>query len=166
MQEEIHHQNDQGEGDQKRYNDLLYALRDRERRVEGGDIFHILREALLHLSHQLADAGSGVDRVRARELVDGYDGGRFPIQPTCFGIVLGTKFDASDVADTDGSAHGRFAQDDLSELFRRHQTALRKNRAGKLLPLRCGRAAHLPSRVDGVLRLNGAYDLRDCNAKF
>ena len=166
LQEDVDHQDHQREGDQKRYDDFLHAFGDRARRIQRDDEIQVFREALLHLGHQLIDAGGSIDRVRARQLVGGNDGARLSVETACDAIVLRTQLDSSDIADPDDPAVGRFAHHDLSEFFRRHKAALRENRVGKFLAFGRRLAARLPGRVHGVLRLNGADDFRDGDAEL
>ena len=146
--------------------DFLHAFRDRARGVQRDDVIHVLREALLHLRHQLLDAGGCIDCVRARQLVGGNDGAGFSIKAAGDAVVLGTQFDSSHIADPHDSAVGRLAHHDLSEFFRRHKTALRQNRVREFLALGGGLAPRLSRRVHGVLRLNSADDFRDGNAEL
>jgi hypothetical protein len=39
--------------------------------VKRDDVIHVVREALLHLGHELADACGRLDGIGARQLVDG-----------------------------------------------------------------------------------------------
>ena len=55
----------------------------------------------------------------------------------------------------------RGAQDDVAEFLLRHEPALRAHRVGEFLAGRAGPAADLAGRVDGVLAVDGADDLRD-----
>ena len=99
-------------------------------------------------------------------MVGGDDGAGLSIETSGDAIVLRTQLDASDIADADGSAVGRLANHDLSEFFRRRQAALGENRVGKFLALGRRFAARFAGRVHGVLRLNGADDFRDGDAKL
>ena len=55
----------------QRLDDLLDALRDRQRRIEGVDEVEVARESLAQQIHLFADAGGDFERVRARRLEDG-----------------------------------------------------------------------------------------------
>ncbi len=57
----------------------------------------------------------------------------FAIKTSRHAVVLGTQLDSGHIADAHDSAVRRFADDDLSELFRGRQAALRENRIGKFL---------------------------------
>ncbi len=76
-------------------------------------------------------------------------------------VVLRAQFDASHVFDADNPGFRGFAQNDLFELFRRSQAALRANRVSEGLAFGNRLAAHLPGGIDGVLGLNGADNFRD-----
>jgi len=77
--EQVDHKDHQGESDYKGFGHLLHSFRNRECLVERDGVIHILREALLHLSHQLPNAGHGLNRVGSRQLINGNSGRRFSI---------------------------------------------------------------------------------------
>ena len=73
LQEEVDHQDHQHDGDQKGFDDFLHTFGNGARLIKRYGVIHIIREALLHLGHQLSDAGGRLDRIRAGQLVDGDD---------------------------------------------------------------------------------------------
>ena len=88
---------------------------------------HVLGKALFHLRHQFLDPGSGVDRVRAGQLIARNNGARPPVKTAGDAIVLGAKLDAGHVVHPDGAAVGSLANHDVAEFFRRDEAALRQN---------------------------------------
>src|SRR4029077_20805217 len=74
LEKEIDDNDDQQDSDKKGLNDFFHALGDSARLVERDGVFHVLRKALLHLRHQRSDSGGSFDSVRARQLIDGYNG--------------------------------------------------------------------------------------------
>ena len=74
-------------------------------------------------------------------------------------VDLGAELDACDVAKMKDGAVGVRAQDDVAELLRRDETALRANGVGKLLAIGDGLAADLTGGVDVVLRGEGVDDV-------
>ena len=76
------------------------------------------------------------------------------------------QLDSSHVFHPNGPAIRRLAHDDVAELFRRSQAALRQHRVSKLLVAGSGLAAHLAGRIHGVLRLDGVGHLRDRDAEL
>ena len=105
LQEEVDHQDHQHDGDQEGFDDLLHAFGHRARLVKRYGVIHIFREALLHLGHQLADAGGGLDRIGAGQLVDGDDGGGLTIQAADNAVVLRAQFDSGDVFHSNDCRH-------------------------------------------------------------
>ncbi len=90
LQEEVHHQDHQRERDQKRYHDFLDSFGDRARGIQRHDEIQVVGEALLHLRHELLDAGGSIHCVRPRQLVRGNDGARLTIEASSDAVVLGT----------------------------------------------------------------------------
>src|SRR6266478_5209599 len=164
LQEEIDHQDDQDDSDQERDNDLLYAFRNCARLVKRYGVIHVLREALLHLGHQLSDASGGLDRIGTWQLVDRDNDGGLAIQATDNAVVLCAQLDAGNVFHANGTAIWRLAHDHVFELFRGRQAALRKHGISKLLVRESWLAAHLTSGIDRVLRLHRTDDVRDRDA--
>ena len=166
LQEQVDDKDHQHDGDQKGFNDLLHAFRNGASLVKRYGIIHVFREALLHLGHQLSDACGRLDRIGAGQLVDRNDRGGFAIQAADNAVVLSAQLDARDVFHANDSAIRGLADDDVSEFFRRSQTALSKNGIGELLVLGSRLAANLAGRVHRVLRLDGVDDLRHRDAQL
>ena len=133
LQEQIHHHGDQHDSDQNRGHDILNAFGDRFGGIQRDHVIHILREALLSVFHQLADAFGRLHRVAARQLVHRDDGAGLAVDAPGERIILRAQFNARHIANAHGSAIGQFADDDIAELFRRGQAALRAHRIGVLL---------------------------------
>ena len=74
-------------------------------------------------------------------------------------VGLIAQLDACDVAQVQDRAVGVGAENDVAELFRRDQPALRADGVGELLALGNGLAADLAGGVDVVLRLDGGDDV-------
>ena len=166
LQEEVDHKDHQHEGDQKGFNNLLHAFGHGARLVKRYDVIHVLREALLHLGHQLADAGGRLDRIGTGQLVNGDDCGGLAIQAVDNAVILRAQFDPGDVFHADDSAIRRFTDDDVFKLLRRRQTALSENGIRELLARRSRFAASLTSRIHRVLLLNRVDDLSDGDAQL
>ena len=75
-------------------------------------------------------------------------------------IVLRPHLNTSDVLDSHDAAIWRSADNDLFELLRRSQSALRPDRVREFLALWRGLAADLTRWIHRVLRLNSGHDLR------
>ena len=69
-------------------------------------------------------------------------------------VVLRAQFDSRHVANADNPGFGSFAKDDLLELLRRGEAALRANGVGERLSFGNRFAAHLSRGVDRVLCLD------------
>ncbi len=80
--------NDQHDGDQKRLNDFFHAFGDGARLIQSDRVVHVLRQALLHLRHQLSDSRGRFHCVGARQLIDGDNGGRLAIQAADHAVIL------------------------------------------------------------------------------
>src|SRR4029077_20797279 len=112
------------------------------------------------------DGGSRLDRIGTGQLVDEDDGGGLPIQAAKNAVILRAQLDSSNVFHSNLAAIRSFPQDDVSELFRRRQTALSNNRVGELLIVGSRLGTDLTGRVDRVLRLDGVDDVRDGDAQL
>src|SRR5258708_34189493 len=75
-------------------------------------------------------------------------------------VVLRSHLNPGDILDSHDAAIGRSADNDLFELLRRSQSALRPDRVGKFLALWRGLASDQARRIDRVLGLDRSYDLR------
>ena len=166
MQEQEDDKDDQRDGDQKSFDDLLHAFCNCFCLVKRYGVIHVLREVLLHLRHQLLDACGRFDRIGAGQLVNGEYRGGLTIQAAFKVVSLRAQFDPGDVFHSDDSAIWSFTNDDVSKLFRGRQPPLSEKGVRKLLVCRSGLAAHLTSRIHRVLRLDGVGDVRDRDAQF
>jgi len=92
-----------------------------------------LREALLHLGHQLSDASGRLHGIGTGQLVDGNNDGGLAIQAADNAVVLCAQLDAGNVFHANGPAIWRLAHDHVFELFRGRQAALRKHGISELL---------------------------------
>ena len=156
LEEDEHHQDDQGQGLEERLDDLLDARGDGERGVERHDVVQVLGEPRLHLLHQGPRALHRRERVRARELVDGDHRRRLAVEPPLDVVGLRAQLDARHVLDADHRAVGARAHDDVAEVLRRLEPARRPHGVGELL---AGRHRVRPDLAGGVrraLRLDGA----------
>src|SRR5258708_53268 len=81
-------------------------------------------------------------------------------------VVLRSHFNPRDILDSHDAAIGRGADDDLFELLRRSQSALRSDRVRKFLALGRGLPSDPARRVDRVLRLDRSYYLRHGDAEL
>src|SRR5580704_22100 len=117
LQEKIDDEDHQDEGDQKGLNDFLDALGNRTRRVQRHGKVHVLGEALFHLRLQLLNPGSGVDRVRAGQLIARNNGARPPVKTAGDAIVLGSKLDTGHIVHPYSAAVGSLANHDVAEFF-------------------------------------------------
>ena len=162
----IDHQDHQRERDQEGLDDFLDALGDRACCVECHDVVHVLREALLHLSHQLADARGRLHRIRSGQLIHGDDRAGLSVQTADDAVVLRAQFDARHVLHPHHAAVRRFAHARSARILPATSAGLARDGVGKFLSLGRGLAAHLPGRIHGVLRLDGADDLGNGDAQF
>ena len=164
LQEEVDHKDHQHDGDQQGFNDLLHAFCHCCCLVQRYGVIHILREALLHLGHQLSDACGRLDRIGTGQLVDRDNDGGLAIQSADNAVVLCAQLDAGDVSNTNYAAIRSLTHYDVFELFRGRQSALRKHGISELLVRGSWFTAHLTSRIDRVLRLHCIDDVRDRDA--
>jgi len=111
----------------KRVTRSPYAFRHGARLVKRYGVIHVLREALLHLGHQLSDTCGSLHGIGTGQLVDRDNDGGLAIQAADNAVVLCTQLDAGDVFHANGSTVWRLAHDHVFELFRGSQAALRKN---------------------------------------
>src|ERR1700733_1259808 len=117
LQEEIDHKNYQHDRDYEGPKDFFHALRDWKRLVEGDGVIDVLREALLHLGHELTDALDRLNRVGSGQLIHGNGRARLTIQASHQAVVLRAQFDASHVFDANGPTVRPFAHDHVAELL-------------------------------------------------
>ena len=108
----------------------------------------------------LTPAG-GIHGIGSRQLIDRDDSARLSVQVAGHAVVLRAQFHSRHVADAHNPGLGSFANDDLLELLRRREAALRAHRVSERLSFGNRFAAHLSGGVDGVLRLDGGDNLRN-----
>ena len=113
-------------------------------------------ELLGELGHALRDELADLDRVGAGQLIDRHDSGRCTVVARGQVVGLRAELDARDVAQVKNGAVGVGADDDVAELLRRDEAALRANRVGELLPVGHRLPADLAGGVHVVLRLETA----------
>ena len=127
-------------------------------------VIHVRREALLEFRHERPGVGGGLHGIGIRQLVERDERGGLAVQARQHVVVLRAQFDAGHVLDPHDGPARRRAEDDLAELLRRFQAALRPHRVGEFLPRRHRLAADLAGGIHGVLRLDGVDDFRDGDA--
>ena len=66
LEEDEDHEDDEGQGHEERFDDLMDPFVDGPRRVEGNAIVEIGGKSLLGLFHQLLDALDGGEGIRSR----------------------------------------------------------------------------------------------------
>ena len=159
LQEDEDDDDDEDERLEERLDDLADALGDREGGVQRDHVIEVVGEARLRLLHQRLRRAHGVDRVRARQLVDRDDGGGSAVQASDRGVVLRAELDARHVAHAHDRAVDVGAHDDVAELLLVGQPALGSHRIGELLARRHRLAADLTGRIHGVLLLQRIEDL-------
>ncbi len=142
-------------------NDLLDALRDGKGRVQGDYVVQVGGESLLEFRHHLLGAVGGLYRIATGQLVKGDDSRGLAVQPADHGVILGPQLDPPHVPDAHEGSVRVGPDDDFTEFRFVLEAALGSDGIGELLARRHGLAAHLTGRVDGVLLLHGAHDLRD-----
>ena len=97
-------------------------------------VVEVLRESFLQILHQLLGAVHRVDRVGARQLVDGDDRGGIAVQPSDLVVVLRAQLHPGYILHPHDRAVRIGAHDDVAKLLRAQQSPLRSNRIGELLP--------------------------------
>ena len=138
----------------------LMPSRDRQRRVERVDVVEVAREARAQLVHLLAHARGDRQRVRAGRLEHRDADAGLAVDAADLLVVQRAELDARDVPQAHDRAVGVRAHDDVAELLRRLQPAVRAHRVGHLLAGRAGPRADLAGRVDGALLLDRAREVR------
>ncbi len=123
-----------------------------------------MREALLHLGHQLSDTRGRLHGIGTRQLVDRDNDGGLAIQAADDAVVLCAQFDAGDVLHANDSAIWRLAHDHVFELFWRAQATLRKHGISELLVRGSWFASDLTGGIHRILRLHSIDDVRDRDA--
>src|SRR4029453_7363671 len=93
----------QHEGDDQRVDDLVDGRGHEHRGIPEHLVFEVVREALLHLVHDLADVCGHVDGIGAGRLEDADRRGRRTVEAAVALLALGAEIGAGDVLD----AHDR-----------------------------------------------------------
>ncbi len=161
LQEHINHQHHQHQRFQESLGDFPNAFAHRSCGVERDDIIEVGWETLLQLGHALLDGGGGFEGVGAGQLIQGHDGRGLAVEPADDVVVLRPQFHPGDVSQPHQRPVRIGAQDDFTKLLLRLQAALRAHRISEFLSRRHWMAADAPGRVDGVLVVHGANDLRN-----
>ena len=159
LQEDVHHDDHQDNGDQQGLDDLLNPFCHCARRVERDGVIDALRKSLPLLSEKFFDPVCRLHGIRTRQLVHRDDRTRFAIQLADDRVVLRPHLHAGDVLDPYDPTIGRGADNDLFELLGRSQTTLCPDRVGEFLTLGCRLAADLTGWIHRILRLDRCHDL-------
>ena len=166
LQEDVAHEDDESERDEERLDDLLDAHAHVLRRVVGHRPFEVVRERLRLSAHLVVDPVHRRDRIRARLLLEGDRDGVSAIELAREGVVLLAHLGARHVLEAHEAAVRVAADDDLVELLRRHEAALRLERVDLRAVFGDRRRAHGADRGldvllrDGVDHLLGVEALR------
>ncbi len=166
LQEDVDDQDDEGQRDEERDEDLVNAGVDGRGGVERDVIRHVRREGLGELVHPRANIFCRLNGVGAGELIDSHDGRRLAFKAAIEVVGLCAELDAGDVPEVEDRAVGVGAQDDVAELLRGDEASLGADGVGELLTSGDRLAADLAGWVYGVLRLQGSADLRDGDAEL
>ena len=151
LQEDVHHDDHQDDGDHQCLDDLPDAFGDRARGIQRNRVIDAVRQSLPLLGEKGFDPLGRLHGIRPWQLIHRDDRARLSVQMTDDGVVLRAEFDPRDVLDPHDPAVWSRANDDLLELLRGRQPSLRLHRVAELLPLRRGLAADLTGGIHGVL---------------
>src|SRR6185295_2359079 len=97
---------------------------------------------------------------------DGNDDARLAVHAVALLIIERAQLDARDVFQTHHRAVIVSAHDDLSEFFRRFETALRADRVSLLHSGRRGRGADATGRIHVALLLDRVHEIGNAEAQF
>src|ERR1017187_1532346 len=166
LKKDIHNNSDQQQrlpqGRQRFLKSPTYC----QRGVERNGVIQVLRKSLLQFLHLRLDPPGGVDRIGARQLVNGQDGGGFAVQPPRQAVNLGAQLDARHVLEPHHRAVRILAYDDFPKLLLRDQPALGDGGIGAFLPRQRRRPANLPGRIDRVLAVDRSDHLAGGDVHF
>ena len=112
----------------EREHDLVDAGRNRLGGIERNAVGDARRESGGEFLHALVNGSRSLNRIGARELIDGHDAGGRLVVAGGDSVRLIAELDARDVAQVKNGAIGIGAEDDVAKLLGLDQAALRANR--------------------------------------
>ena len=146
LQEDEHDDEDEDDGLDQRLDHLLDRKLDERGGVIGRDDLDVGRQARRQLGEHFLDASGRVDGISAGGEVYAKAGSGQAVEARTAGVAFRTDLDARDIAQMDDRAVSARLQDDVAELVRRLQLALRRDRDVELLALNAGQRAELAGR--------------------
>ncbi len=151
--EQPHHQEDQHDGLDQRFDRLADRHAHKRRGVVGIDHLDAGREEITHLAQLCPDPLGGIECIRARRLADRQDGGGLSVVAGIDVIRLRAQLGAPDIADEDARAVRVYTDGDRGEFLGRLQEVLDNDRRVQLLAVDGGNRAEL---AGGDLDIVGA----------
>ncbi len=132
--------------------------------VERIDHRHVLREVLLEFPDSLGDSLRGLQRIGPVGQGHGQPGGCFAVEAGEEAVVFRADFDARYILKVHRGAIGLRLEQDVAKFLGALQQGLRGDRDVKLLVLHRWRATELAGGNFGILRGDGAGDIRSIKA--
>ena len=158
LQEDEDDDNDEKKGLEEGFDDFLDAGGDGERGVERLGVLHAGRKALGQLGHELLRLAGRVERVAARRLVEGDDGGRLALEAALDIVILRAEFDARHVFEAEDGAVCIGPHHDLAEFLDRGEITLADHGVGEFLTGRDRFGPDFANGIDAVLLLDRVDD--------
>ena len=160
LQEQVHHEEHEHDRLEQDLDHVLDRDAHERRRLERDHGLQARWERGLEVVQRGFDGRRPIERVRAGCHHDCQTAGRLPVVARLETVAARAEFDARDVFEPQDGAIRVAAHDDILELLRGLQAALRGDGRVQLRAGHGGRVAELPDRHLLVLRLHRADDVR------